>query len=246
MIDVVSEVLEVSEVEAKGEQTQFDRGVMLALTMPSLEYRYAFDLCAVEAHNSGGPALVVASEALYARELLKRIVARPVTLVPLGNWLTSADRLESVLGIEVEAPDVRPLENVAGPVPLIICAEPVSPQVFGALYRLLQPGGRLCMISPGRLAPFIPHDDTRHKSLGWRQTKALLAQQGFAWESRHGFHGPVSVFWSYAFRLSTLLGRSDLADRCLYRMHETFMTAQTCLTTLNLALVSKANGDERC
>jgi hypothetical protein len=62
--------------------------VRLSVTLPTLEYWYAFSVCAVEAER-GESVIVMASSAYYARELLKRVVTdnAGVTLVPLGgDW----------------------------------------------------------------------------------------------------------------------------------------------------------------
>jgi len=144
--------------------------VRLSVTLPTLEYWYAFSVCAVEAER-GESVIVMASSAYYARELLKRVVNDyvGVTLVPLGgDWFSPAYDRASLLGIEIQIPQGRIIGSPEYPARTIIWAEPMrqdSLQILDAVARLLKPDGRLCVIAPGSLVRFLPQDQTVHQTL---------------------------------------------------------------------------------
>jgi hypothetical protein len=55
-------------------------------------------------------------------------------------------------------------------------------------------------------------------SIQLRQVARWLRQAGFVLQDLYGFHGPASAMWGQALRVLERCGRSDLADRCRFRM----------------------------
>ncbi|MGC8786378.1 MAG: hypothetical protein ACP5Q1_03015 [Anaerolineae bacterium] len=201
------------------------------LLHPSLEYQYAFDLCAVEAQHTGGQVALFASSPFYARELLKRLAGCEITLVAIGEWSRWAHDLQAWLGAEI-APSAF---SLAPPyhrtrVHCAVWAEPErtsGAQALRDMGEMLLPGGKLCVIASGWLARFLP-EWQRNKSrpsthpAGLRQAIAWLRHSGFAVKACDGFHGPQSILWGYASRWMERLGRGDSADRCLFQMRATY------------------------
>jgi len=204
---------------------------------PGLEYQHAFDLCAVEVHRAGGPVALFASSPFYARELLKRLNSSQVIFCPVGKWGDEFAGGWLTLSPEVMWDGIvvmRPgSEEVPPPVAAAIWAEPERGDggpTLKHIRRMLQPTGRLWVITSGRLSHFLPEwrraeDRPARDPAGWRQALRSLRQSGFAIQARYGFHSPVSILWSYAFRLMERLGRSDLADRCLFQMRAEYVVS---------------------
>nr|MBC7245834.1 hypothetical protein [Chloroflexota bacterium] len=199
-----------------------------------MEYQYAFDLCAVEAHRTGGPIVLFASSPFYARELLKRLHGCKILLVAIGEWGLWASDLQRWLGVEVD-----PAAFSLAPQHLNLCAycaiwaEPEladDRQVPERVRQALLPGGKLCVIFSSRLARFLPEwqgngERPDKHPLGLQQVMQWLRHGDFAIEVLYGFHGPRSILWGYAFRLMERLGRGDLADRCLHRMRAGYVVS---------------------
>jgi hypothetical protein len=200
---------------------------------PSLEYQHAFDLCAVETHQTGGSVVVFASSPFYARELLKRLDSYEARLVPIGGWEPPSTNIGKLLGPEVEHPDVKTLESLTVQTESVVWAEPEresGEQVLKHIHQMLLPRGHLHVIASGWLARFLPEwqrneDRPGERLVGLRQTTKWLRQSGFTIEARYGFHGPVSILWGYAFRMMERLGRGDLADRCLFKMRAEYVVS---------------------
>jgi hypothetical protein len=196
------------------------------LDRPSLEYQYAFDLCAVEVHRISGPVAVFAGSPFYARELLKRMGGCEARLVPIGGWGSSSANIGELLGPEVEHLDVQTLESLDVQTKAIVWAEPErtsGEQALRHIHRMLLPGGHLYVIASGWLARFLPEwrrndDRPGERPVGLRRTIKWLRQGRFTVEGLYGFHGPESILWGYAFRLMERLGRGGLADRCHFKM----------------------------
>jgi hypothetical protein len=200
---------------------------------PSLEYQHAFDLCAVEAHRTGGPVAIFTSSPFYARELLKRLDGCEVWLVPTGNWSSSGEDIGKLLSPEVEHPNIETLNRLSIEAEAAVWAEPEresGEQILTHIHRMLLPGRHLYVIASGWLARFLPEwqrneDRPGERLVGLRQTTKWLRQSGFTIEARYGFHGPVSILWGYAFRMMERLGRGDLADRCLFKMRAEYVVS---------------------
>lgn len=216
--------------------------VQISLAHPSLEYWRAFDLCAMAAHRNTR-VLVLASEPFYARELLKRLAGTDVTFVPLdSDWLSAAKDPTTLLGIEVQAPVPYSLPALNIPYPTIIWAEPTrqnSQQTIAAITRLLEADGLLCVISTGSLGWFLKQKQVTKQPLGQQQTIQLLKKNHYMCKEHYGFHGPLSIFWSFAYRALVRLNRDDLADRYIQQMRMQYASRQTRLTTLNVSIVYK-------
>lgn len=216
---------------------------------PSLEYQHAFDLCAVEVHRIDRPVAVFASSPFYARELLKRLGTCETALVPIGGWSSSPTSIGELLGPEVEDANVQTLERLNIQTKTVMWAEPEregGEQVLKRINQMLFPGGHLYTIASGWLARFLPewqhHDDRPgERPAGLWQTTKWLRQGGFTVEAMCGFHGPKSIIWGYAFRLMERLGRSDLADRCLFKMRAVYVVSgrQAMWTPVSVILTRK-------
>ncbi|MBC7261709.1 MAG: hypothetical protein H5T63_06815, partial [Chloroflexi bacterium] len=131
-----------------------------SLLHPSLEYQYAFDLCAVEAQRIGGQVALFASSPFYARELLKRLQDREVALVAVGEWGLWAGDLQRWLRPEIphSAFSLAP-PQLHSHAHCAIWAEPEQTggaQVLDTIQEMLLPGGKLCVIASGILARFLP------------------------------------------------------------------------------------------
>lgn len=213
---------------------------------PSLEYQHAFDCCAVEAHRTEGPIAVFASSPFYARELLKRLQDREVTLVAVGEWRVWASDLQQWLGVEID-PSSFSLSppHLCSSAHCAIWAEPErigGVQALCDLREMLLPGAKLYVISSGWLARFLPEWRQKHgrpseHPVGLRRVISWLRHSDFAIEALYGFHGPWSIFWGYASRWIERLGRGDLADRCLFQMRATYVVrgGQAFLAPVGLA-----------
>lgn len=193
-----------------------DRGLqgdLAQITRPGLEYQHAFDYCAVEAHRQGGPVIVAASSTFYARQLLGRIAA-------CDPLLTGAD-----------GADARRL--AAGSARAVVWAEPERASGVQALWnlqRLIDPDGRLYVIVSQPLARRLPEwrGDSQPAAgpAGLWRTIGWLRRQGWAITQLYGFHSPISMVWEGAGRLIARAGRADLADRCHFKMRDTYVAGR--------------------
>jgi hypothetical protein len=221
------------------------------LQRPSLEFRHAFDFCAVEVHRLAGPVAVFASSAFCARELLRRLGDCSATLFPIGKWAPSAPSAQPLFGPEVTWQDLASGGSASGLVDFSVAlwAEPDredSERVLKHLGRMLRPGGHLYVVASGRLARFLPEwrrdqDRPGERRAGLLPTLRLLPAAGFTAEAVFGFHGPMSILWSYASRIVERLGRGDCADRCHFKMRAEYVVRgwQAAWTPVSVAVTRR-------
>lgn len=194
----------------------------------SLEYQYAFDLCAARAYAAAGSVALVASSAFYSAEIGRRMTG--CTLVPTSPAAGPVDGLASLNGDRIQSIPLAGWNREAG---TVVWAEPEpegSDAVLGAIGRNLSAGGSLYAVSSSGLARALPEwkQDAApggRRPLGPRRTLALLRAATFVIEEMYGFHGPASVAWSYLSRAAAGIGRADLADRCHFQMRATYVVS---------------------
>jgi hypothetical protein len=143
----------------------------------------------------------------------------------------------------------------AGSARVVLWAEPeraTGAQALRNLQRLLDPAGRMYVIVSQPLARRLP--EWRGNNLpaagpaGLRRTIDWLRQQGWTIAQLYGFHSPASIVWEAAARLMERAGRADLADRCHFKMRDTYVAggAQAALAPVAvLAAVRDAAGGAR-
>jgi len=205
-------------------------GDFAQVTRPGLEYQHAFDYCAVEAHSFGGPVIVAAGSTFYASELLGRVEA-------CDPLLTGAD------GVEAST-------LAAGSARVIVWAEPeqtTGVQALQNLQRLLGRDGCLYVIVSQPLARLLPewHGDSQPPATspaGLRRTIGWLRQQGWSIMQLYGFHSPASIVWEATGRLMDRAGRADLADRCHFKMRDTYIVggAQVALAPVAVLAATRS------
>src|SRR4051794_27594918 len=217
-----------SERSAAVERSLYDDFAPIA--RPGLEYQHAFDYCAVEAHRYGGPVIVAAGSTFYASQLLGRVE----TCDPL---LIRADGADAV-------------SLAAGSAPVVVWAEPeqaTGAQALRNLQPLLGQDGCLYVIVSQPLARSLPEWRGDRLSpatgpAGLRRTIGWLRQQGWSIVQMYGFHGPASVMWEAAGRLMARIGRADLADRCHFKMRDTYIAggAQVALAPVAVLAATRS------
>ena len=197
------------------------------LERPSLEYQHALDLLAAGLQRGGGPVAVFASSRFYARDLVKRLAACSGALLAPGGWASPADDLVSLLGPEVVGTAFRLAFGIDDlpHAPAAAWAEPEAEggdQVLAQVGAWLPAGGRLYVVSSGRLARYLPewHGSGERPAVrpaSLRLLRQWLRRSGWGIEALYGFHAPTSVVWGHASRLMERLHRPDLADRCQFQ-----------------------------
>ena len=170
----------------------------------------------------GGPLIVAASSTFYARELLGRVEV----CEPLLAWADCADA--SMFAAESAR--------------AIIWAEPEQAsgaQALRNLQHLLGQDGFLYTIVSQPQARLLPEWRGDHQlpatgPAGLWRTIGWLRQQGWAIVQMYGFHGPASIMWEGTGRLMARIGCADLADRCHFKMRDTYMVggAQVALAPI--------------
>jgi hypothetical protein len=177
----------------------------LAAPRPGLEYQHAFDLIASGAAAGAGAIGVRATSGFYSDQLRKRLGERAL-----------------MFGAELD--DRAPAPGVFAN---LVWAAPAGNRVIGELLRIterLEPGGRLWILAPGLTACLLPEHHPG-EGLVWLPLLQLqLRLVDLRLEAVYGFHGVVSVLWSWAARLAERAGRLDLADRCLVAMRQRYLT----------------------
>ena len=196
------------------------------VTRPGLEYQHAFDYCAVEAQRYGGPVMVAASSTFYASQLLGRLEACEPQLIDADG--VAASRL------------------AAGCARAIVWAEPeqaTGAQALRNLHRLLSPQGCLYVIVSRPLARLLPEwrGAAAHPAIapaGLRRTIGWLRGEGWSIVQMYGFHGPASIIWEGAGRVMERVGRADLADRCHFKMRDTYIAGGVQLALAPVAVLA--------
>lgn len=194
----------------------------------SLEYHNAFDLSVSQAVQRGGAIHLFARNGFFAREILARLAETTVTLVPVGDWLEENNG--AILGVESGTFTVKLPDEIDGVIESAIWAEPDrlhGKEYFSLLQEHFSSGSSLIIITSNFLARMLPEWNrpdglSGNSPAGSSRTIRWLRQNGFSLVKMYGFHGLLSTFWGYAFRAMMMLRRPDLADRCLYKMRETY------------------------
>ena len=215
---------------------------------PSLEYQYAFDLCALEAYRAGGPIVIYVGDPFYARELLQRLEGCPTRLVPIGAWSSWAGDRQRWAGPQLGSPSASTRDEVAGDgspaARTIIWAEPLPGNLAQScgLPDALRAGGQVCVIHSGWLARLLPEwRGAQRRFPGLRSTLSWLRLQGLRVERTCGFHGPASFAWARASQVAERLGRPDRADRWGYRGRAAYVVTgwQVLLAPVAVTLARK-------
>lgn len=206
-----------------------------AAERPGLEYQYAFDLCAMEAHRAGGPVSLYSSSAFYAEELTGRLDRCGGVLVPCGGWAPAGRGWRSLPMAGVRGSTrfrLAPEGGEIAPGTAVVWAEPEMGDLERTAARVAQnlaPGGRLCVVTSGWLRRGLPEwkrdegERPARRPAGLRRTMECLRQAGLTVEGVYGFHGPRSLAWGLASRVPAALGRADLVDRCLAAMRKGYV-----------------------
>lgn len=175
-----------------------DCGDSWLLERPSLAHQHAFDFCAMGVYRSDGPTVVFASSPFYTCELRRRLDGKAVSF----HRDVELDQQAAFPTAVWVAPDCRD-----------------GRQVVARAHRLLLPDGCLYVIFHGWMSRLQRNGNRlADTSVQLRQVVGWLRQAGFLPQDLYGFYGPASVLWGQAFRLLERCGRSDLADRCRFRM----------------------------
>lgn len=224
---------------------------LLSLVRPDLEHHCALDFCASRLAREEQPAVVLASNALLAHEILKRFAYREVAVVARGDWdehvLQSSLLHRNTSATPFRVFKLGTLQLVS---PHIIWTEPVNQDTVQTVLEVrkhLAPGGQLYVMTTGRLARFQTSTKSNPHSTvgaaGLTKTLKLLRQANFDITEIVGFHSTRSIFWGFAAQLAARFGRADLADRWIVRMRESFVLSGWVarFTTVNV-IVATANG----
>ncbi len=210
-----------------------DRAV--PIERPSLAYHSAFDLCALEASRAQGPVAVYASSLFHARELARRLSGEVVLCLPPHLGLDEP-AVRAVIGPEVDWHRVRldtgQQGSEWGAPRVVLWAEPEKQACEGTLdnvRQLMDPPVRLCVLGTTKLRHLLPEwrglaaGPARAPLASMGEIARALRRLGYATQRLYGFHGPLSLFWGFASRLSAAIGRDDLVDRCLAAMRRTYL-----------------------
>jgi hypothetical protein len=185
----------------------------------TLDYGYAFDICAQQVYHSKSALVVCGKDAFFREELSKRLEHHTTTIM-----------------------DAEALDTWQGTASALIWAAPLpSEAALASLSRTC--GGRLgslYVITAGSLTRLL-RASYQHSS-DWRAVTAALQRGGFEITAVEGFNGAASLCWGYASRVSKLLKRDEWADRCLANMRADYVVHgwQTWLTTVNLITARKS------
>lgn len=192
------------------------------LRIPSLPYQQALDHCAAWVHPAKGPVGLLAGDAFYLRELLKRLSGKKLL------FLLEALPDRDALGVEiswdsitvVEDPETTP--DFGSEWSTLIWAEPQPGRLASArklLAALPREGTQVLALTSNRFRTLLPEwktgnpSLTRQPPLGARATLRFLRQFGFTKQTLYGFQGPLSVAYGLLARPAALLNRPDVMDR---------------------------------
>lgn len=217
------------------------------LARPSLEYSYAFDICAAEVYHAGGDIAILVSRGFYHSELAARLTFGRHSEISKDESLKIQPRPGSG-GLQPDSMATRTIkfiplyrgldiaESMAASAPRYKAAIWAAPQaekaadVISVLANALSPDGVLHVVSPGLLARFsrsqydtASYSSPAHKALGSITAGRLLKDSGFQINRKLGFHGVNSIFLWYLSLLASKLGREHLADRFHFRMRESYV-----------------------
>lgn len=228
---------------------------LLSLVRPDLEHHCALDFCAARLAREEQPAVVLASNALLAHELLKRFAYREVAVVARGDW--DEHVLQSSLlhrGTSATPFRVFKLGTLQLVSPHVIWTEPINQDTVQTALEIrkhLTPGGQLFVMTTGRLSRFQTSTKSNPHSTvgaaGLTKTLQLLKQAEFNVSEMVGFHSPRSIAWGFASRLAARFDRADLADRWLVRMRASFVLSGfwARFATVNVIVATAGGADDR-
>ena len=209
-------------------------GVGWSVERPSLAYQYAFDLCAVQVHRTGGPVAVFASSPFYARELVRRLSGEVVLRFPRDVGLDEPE-IRATMGPEVNWDGVH-LGSVrkggeAAPSRAALWAEPEREtwrDTLDELQRLAPPPEQVCVLGTTRLRRILPEwqntvsQPARAPLDSIRHILRALYDLGYPSDGVYGFHGPLSLLFGTASRFPAALGWDDVVDRCFAAMRQAY------------------------
>ena len=212
-------------------------GVGWSVERPSLAYQYAFDLCAVQVHRTGGPVAVFASSPFYARELVRRLSGEVVLRFPRDVGLDEPE-IRATMGPQVNWDGVH-LGSVqkggeADPSRAVLWAEPEREtwrDTLDELQRLTPPPAQVCVLGTTRLRRILPEwqnaasPPARAPLDSIRHILRALYDLGYASDGVCGFHGPLSLLFGAASRFPAALGRDDWADRWHFKMRAEYVVS---------------------
>lgn len=216
-------------VTTLGQRNQLDR--------PSLDFQYIFDVCAMESRSF--PVLIHADHGFYAYELARRLTTHESTaLLTIHSPLWILVSLDQVVVLESDA-----LINYTGQIKTFIWAEPTDSAVLNSIKNILSPDAAIQVIISRRLAGMLTEAREAiipQARLGAKVISALR-HAGFKVDRQLSFHGLLSIFWWQVANFCNRFNRPDLADRCWYKMRESFPANgwQTPLSAVSLLFVRK-------
>jgi hypothetical protein len=205
---------------------------MTVLNRASLDYHYAFDVCAEQAYaHDAFPLCIRAPHGFYLYELLRRITGY-VSAVHSFEQFTPArwNYLEQSTASPAPVAETSQAE-VLRATRLLVWAEPTLDEcnrLLPDLAKQLPANAQLQMIVSRPLARRLPEGRDGILGQGTAPLPVViqaLQQNGFTVESERSFHGPISLIW---WQLSVWLerfGQQALADRCWFAMRSTFVAS---------------------
>lgn len=200
---------------------------------PGLAYQHAFDWLATHLHAAGGSVACLAPSVFHGTELLRRLPSTPF-LVPVPAGLETA---ALALGIE----SIQTIPSNQASLAAVAWIEPPGDDIkqLDRLHHILQPDGRLYLITGGKLARFLAERRRQKEENPFlNEAKAIqnLPRYGFRLVRRVGIQGLTAVAWHYAGVMTGRLGNNAWQDRCHFGMRRAFVeqddprfVALTCL-----------------
>lgn len=193
---------------------------------PTREYRHAFDLVASWFNRSDRGNLCLLSSYVFAVEMLKRC---PHQLDLIGtNGFDAADFISASAGWNWGNLKVGAFDGLVDEYKTIIWVVPDASQLditSRRLNRIALSNARLFVIMPGLLHRFLPvpksYPQNNIKLLPYSLARSL-SNTGWQIESILGLHGPNSIAWGWMYRLCTLMGRNDWADKSLFAIRDSY------------------------
>jgi len=201
---------------------------------PSLEYSYAFDICASEAFGPDNQeSALIISSSFYHSELAARLTHNS----PNGEAGSTPDFYPLY-----SAPDsFAKLLDGPDKYSTIIWAEPQRGTAYPtalAAFKALKSGGNLLVMSSGTLSRFLSESkqDSNKMNLGAARTGSLVKDAGFLRMDSYWLHNPISIIWSYLSKSALMIGRDDLADRFLVRARQSYIAKRSIASMSTLVL----------
>lgn len=184
-------VLEPSSIETPSKEL-----LAQCLKRPSLEYRHAFDFCAVKIHYLTDSPMIITSSTFYTLELSRRWSLQKTVLAHTG------DR-QVTLWAEPEA----------------LNGHLMARQIYDSLVL----GGHLFVVASGWLAHLLPEwrkskQKPANQPAGIVRSQTWLREAGFEILNTYGIRTPTNFILGPIAHFYIEMGRKDLADRCYIRI----------------------------